>query len=206
MEEGVYRVGALRGFTTTHSTLLGFATGETVIGQTYQFSLDTPIPQEISGTLILEAEQFINHIGRSNRVWSIENDVTGYSGTGYVSSVPDTNIRFTNNLTTTSPELQYTMNFTSTGVYTVWLKGFVPNAAGDSVYIGLDNQLPSGLSGFGPRDWQWNAKNSEIPAELVTLNITTPGLHTLHLWMREDGLLIDQIVLSRDAAYNPDVP
>ncbi len=206
VDEGIYQVGALGEFTITQATSFGYATGQTVIGQTYQFSLDTPVPQEITGTLILETEQFVSHIGRSNRVWSIENDVTGYSGTGYVSSVPDTGLRLTDKLTSTSPELQYTLNISTTGIYTLWLKGYAPNGAGDSVSVGLDNQLVTELSGFAPGQWSWNAKNSTAPQELVTLNITTPGLHILHLWMREDGLLIDKIVLTTDPTYNPDVP
>ena len=33
--------------------------------------------------------------------------------------------------------------------------------------------------------------------------ISTPGLHTIRLWQREDGLRLDRIVLTTDSGYIP---
>ena len=44
---------------------------------------------------------------------------------------------------------------------------------------------------------------------MATINVATPGLHTLNLWMREDGLEVDKVVLTTDAdlQYAPeDIP
>ena len=37
----------------------------------------------------------------------------------------------------------------------------------------------------------------------VTTNVTEAGLHTLHIWQREDGLRLDRILLTTDDGYIP---
>lgn len=122
---------------------------------------------------------------------------------GYLSLLPDTDLQFTTPYTTANPQLQYAINFTTPGTYTVWLRGYTPNAAGDSTYLGLNGQLVTPLTGFAPGRWSWAAKDSNTPSSVATIAITEPGLHTLNLWMREDGLRLDRIVLTTNASYNP---
>ncbi|MEM1173883.1 MAG: chitobiase/beta-hexosaminidase C-terminal domain-containing protein, partial [Pseudomonadota bacterium] len=33
--------------------------------------------------------------------------------------------------------------------------------------------------------------------------VTTPGVHTVNVWMREDGLIVDKLVLTTDAGFDP---
>jgi hypothetical protein len=101
----------------------------------------------------------------------------------------------------TSPELRYTINFATTGLYTIWLRGYAPNAAGDSLYVSLDDQPGVILTGFTPRKWSW--ANGDAQGGVVTIEMVEPGLHTLHLWQREDGLRLDRILLTTDSNYNP---
>jgi hypothetical protein len=95
------------------------------------------------------------------------------------------------------------VNFTTTGIYTVWLRGYAPNSAGDSIYVSLDNQSPFTLTGFVPGKWSWSAKRDDTQGGLATIDVTEPGLHTLHLWQREDGLRLDRVLLTVDSGYNP---
>ena len=37
----------------------------------------------------------------------------------------------------------------------------------------------------------------------ATITIGSPGLHTLSVYMREDGMRVDRILLSTDAALTP---
>lgn len=202
-DQGV-KIITLQVTTGTHSTFLGAFVGQTSAGQAYEFYLDPSTPQENGGQIVLEAEQFTGQIGRSNQLWQIQSDLIGYTGTGYISIQPDTDLIFTNNYTTTSPELQYTINLTTAGTYIAWLRGYAPNAAGDSVYIGLDNEPVATLTGFAPQKWSWaDQSGSTSPGGKVTFDIITPGIHTLHLWMREDGLRLDSILLTTDANYDP---
>ena len=38
-----------------------------------------------------------------------------------------------------------------------------------------------------------------------TLNVATLGEHVVDVWMREDGLLLNQILLTTDPDYNPSI-
>ncbi len=75
--------------------------------------------------------------------------------------------------------------------------------AGDSIYVGLDDKSPTMLTGFVPHAWSWSTKRSDTQEGLVTIEVTQPGLHILHVWQREDGLRLDRILLTTDSGYNP---
>lgn len=94
--------------------------------------------------------------------------------------------------TPTGPELSCTINFTTTGTYYVWLRGYALNAAGDSLYLALDDQPVMTMTGFAPNQWTWTSQQisgaATGTAGVATINVTEPGFHTLHIWQREDGL------------------
>jgi hypothetical protein len=50
------------------------------------------------------------------------------------------------------------------------------------VFVSLDDQPVTTLTGFVPRQWDWAAKRGEAQGGLVTIEVTQPGLHTFHLW------------------------
>jgi hypothetical protein len=55
---------------------------------------------------------------------------------------------------------------------TAWLRDLAPNAAGDSIYVGLDGQPLAGaaaISGFPPGAWAWRSELVETgqPATFV---------------------------------------
>jgi hypothetical protein len=37
----------------------------------------------------------------------------------------------------------------------------------------------------------------------ATINVPTTGLHRVSVWMREDGLILDKLLLTNNAAYVP---
>lgn len=176
--------------------------GVTTIGQKHGFEVEPLYFQESGGQVVMEAENFIWQTDRSNRSWLRQSTVAAYVGAGYMSSGPDTDLQFQSLITTTSPELQYAIDFTTVGTYHIWLRGYASNAAGDSVYVSFDDQLPILLTGFSPREWRWSQQSNAVGMP-VTFNIEQPGLHTLRVWQREDGLLLDRIVLSANDGYNP---
>ncbi len=87
--------------------------------------------------------------------------------------------------------------------YTVWLRGYAPNAAGDSLYVSLDDQPGVILTGFTPRQWDWAATRGDAQGGLVTIEVTQPGLPAFHVWQREDGVRLDRILLTTDSGYRP---
>ena len=38
---------------------------------------------------------------------------------------------------------------------------------------------------------------------VATINVTTPGVHTINVWMREDGMIFDKLVLTTNSGYIP---
>jgi hypothetical protein len=44
-------------------------------------------------------------------------------------------------------------------------------------------------------NWNW---------EYVAINVTSTGLHQLDIWMREDGVRIDSIIMTNVVGFNPD--
>ncbi len=97
--------------------------------------------------------------------------------------------------------VSYPINFTTTGTYTLWLRGYPTNAAGDSVYVGLGDQVVE-ATGFAPDTWEW-ANERMASGQAVTLSVEASGVYTLSLWMREDGLRLDRLLLTTDTTYLP---
>lgn len=156
--------------------------------------------EEVNGQVVTEAE----HFTWGNSAWASQVNLADYTGAGYLSALPDLDLRYEMPVTETfSPRLDYTINFTTPGIYTVWLRGYAPNSAGDSVYVSLNEQPAAPLTGFAPREWDWAATETGIPGETLTITISEPGIHTLHLWQREDGLRIDRMLLTTDESYIP---
>jgi hypothetical protein len=185
------------------NTIVVTATGQYGVQSEAELTTLITAFQERNGQVVMEAEHFAIDLDHGERSWLTQTILSGYAGSGYVNAWPDTDQRFTTTYTTTSPELRYSVNFTNTGVYTVWLRGYAPNSAGDSVYVGLDEQLGKILSGFAPRSWSWAKSNAEAPGNTVTVEITQPGFHLLRIWQREDGLRLDRILLTTNNNYNP---
>ena len=160
--------------------------------------------QESAGQVVMETEHYDQKIDRGGQTWTLETATTGYSGTGYLTSLP--NIGTTNNTgyTTASPELVYNVQFTTTGTYYVWVRGTSSSGNDDSIHAGIDGTGPAsadriGLSNTG--SWVWKLFTMDGPA--ATLSVTTPGLHTIHIWMREDGAKVDKLFLRTSSSTTP---
>ncbi len=116
-----------------------------------------------------------------------------------------------NDLAMVSPDEGWAVGFDgliATGTYHVWIRGYAPNAAGDSIHVGLTSmeltptiELVKGVTGLRPRQWHWN--NQTLGGAIATLQVDEPGLYTLHLWAREDGVKIDRLLLTLDSGYQP---
>jgi hypothetical protein len=149
----------------------------------------------------IEAEHFAQSVRQGNQAWIRQTQLTGATGGGYMTLLPDIDAQ-----TTEGTELRYIISITDPGTYHLWLRGYAPNAAGDSVTITLENMATlsvSGhsLSGFVPRNWAW--ANTPLSGTPATFEILEPGLYTLRLQSREDGLRLDRILLTTDGGYIP---
>lgn len=151
--------------------------------------------QESSGRVVMEAEHYDSKIARNGQDWLLKTSQTGYSGSGYMEALPNSGKSRNTGYVTGSPELVYNVQFTTTGTYYVWVRGYGASGYDDSLHAGIDGTGPSSadrIKGFGT-SWKWS--RSTMGSAPATLVVSTPGLHTIHLWMREDGMRVDKILL-----------
>ena len=81
----------------------------------------------------------------------------------------------------------------------MWVRGYASRSSGDSLHVRLAGETLA-LTGFTLDEWHW----SNLTVEGTTAQLTvTPGLHTLNLLMREDGLRVDRVLLITDTNYIP---
>lgn len=161
--------------------------------------------QESNGQVVIEAEHFDANISRNSKTWTQETQTAGFSGEAYLTALPNTGTTNSSGYTTNSPELQYHVNFTTTGTYYVWVRGYGPTTADDSIHAGVDGTAPSSadkisssvfLSGF---NWSQDTMDGS-PARLT---ISSPGVHVVQLWMREDGFKVDKLLFTTSTSSTP---
>ncbi len=185
--------------TDLSDTISIVATGDYGIQDELELTIQitTTAYQEVNGQVVMEAEHFMFDVEREGQAWITQTVLSDYTGPGYVSLLPDIDRRYpVDDETAGGPQLVYMINFSTAGTYTLWLRGYAPNAAGDSVYVALDGQSPATLTGFTPRQWEWAAKE-------LMIEVAQPGLYALYIRQREDGLRLDRILLTTDDTYVP---
>ena len=150
-----------------------------------------------------------------------EMHVQGASGKAYIELLPDNRVNHDHpliegeNFTNTPGEmaiLSYPVYFNNPGTYTIWARAFSTGKEDNGVHFGLDGQWPESSSRLqfceGKYEWTWSSaqrRPSNHCGEQHTLEIMVdkPGIHTLHLSMREDGVELDKIILSKDKTFVP---
>ncbi len=156
-----------------------------------------------SGVVYFEAEAYTSSIARSGLAWEQTNTIAGFSGTGYMAVTNDATNNLNAGITTTSPELQYAVNFTIAGTYRIWARGYPMTGNDDSIHLGLDG-VPTATSSnltWAPvtNTWVWTNITAGGAARTITVGAT--GLHTFNMWMREDGTRVDRFVLATDVNF-----
>lgn len=158
------------------------------------------------GIVSIEAENYnTKAAGTSDPVWEFVNTPTGYSGTGAMSALPNTGVNNDSGYVVSSPVMNYDIGFVKTGTHYVWILGGGDSGSDDSVHLGLDGTALSTGYNFNINEevgnWGWN--NKLASNALATFNIPATGVYTFNIWMREDGVRVDKIVITTDSAYTP---
>lgn len=157
---------------------------------------------ENGGVIVFEAEDFSNTVARSGHTWDLSSSVAGFSGTGYMQALPDNGSNISVNVATTSPELQYAADFSATGTHYVWVRGYAFDGTSDSVHVGVDGAATTATNitfANSFNAWVWTNKNGAGNAPTITVGST--GMHTVNVWMREDGLRIDRVLLTTNVNF-----
>jgi len=151
----------------------------------------------------IEAEHFIQRISSNTHKWEPER-ITGASITS-VRAQPDngTSMPYPNYLTL-SPQLDYRVNFVRTGIHYVWLRGFGSGTADNLVHAGLDGQRQSTAESIkiaSYNEWTWSGI-TEI-GTYAMINVPSAGIHTINIYMHQDGFSLDKIALTTNNLWVP---
>jgi fibronectin type 3 domain-containing protein len=152
----------------------------------------------------IEAEHYNSTAGQASQWWVWTTD-TGYSGDGVMQALPNSGTTTNTGYVTGSPSLNYKVKFDTTGTYYVWILGRAATTSDDSLHAGLDGATISTCDRIGggfTTTWAWS-KTTQDSSSPATFSVSTPGVHTLNIYMREDGFILDKIVLTTSSSYTP---
>ena len=139
--------------------------------------------------LLMEAENFTGSSEQSDpqgNTWIVSDKTKGYSGKGYVGT-PDVDGAAGDGFAN-SAALFYNFAIKEPGRYYIWVKRYARGGTSDSAHFGIDGKELKSIDHSGNyNQWRW------VRIEKVNL---AAGNHTLQIARREDGYLIDQILIS----------
>ena len=174
--------------------VLGLATG---------VAIAEPLNQDTGpdGIVSVEAEHFDANIEVGGHAWEETGPTGDFTGTAGMHAPNGQGGHGNTGYAETSERLEYEINFVKTGTHYVWILAWGADGSDDSCHVGLDGvetPLSDRMSGWNGA-YEWNNGRMDMP-EPSQIEITSSGPHTLNIWVREDGLIIDKIVLTT----NPD--
>lgn len=111
---------------------------------------------------------------------------------------------------TEASRLDYVVEFEREGTYYVWVRG-IGWSGSDTLTPGVDGSgwanaaNPTGALGvpvLDPATWAWGGSD-HLSGARVTIHVPSAGEHTVNLWLREDGVIVDRIVLTTDEDHDP---
>ncbi len=159
--------------------------------------------QSATGLVTIEAEDFDRATAAAGKTWSEWAGVAGFTGTGAMAALANTGATRDTDYLTNSPRLDYQVNFDRAGTHYLWVRGRGATTADDSVHIGLDGAaqtLADRVTGL-TANYSWTRRTVDGP--YATIFVPTPGLHSVNLWMREDGAVVDRILLTPSPTFVP---
>lgn len=168
--------------------------------------------QEFGGRVDIEAEAFTGQApgtgNTANHTWTQISDAAARGGQA-LQATPNSGVNKGDSIS--GPRRDYAINFTTTGTYHVWVRIAGASGSDDSLHVGLNGVAASlGSQGIAlassQRNGAWHWMDRTASGTRVTVNVAAAGVHTLNLWMREDGVKVDGFILTRDASFDPDDP
>lgn len=177
-----------------------------------------PIQQDAAGLAVFEAENFDGDVPQGVHTWEFAKTPAGYSGEGTMYALPDAPGAVIDqpNALTLSPRLDYQVSLVKTGLHYFWFRG--SDGGGDSINAGIDGDSPDFTMNNidapdccgtrlvpGGVSFTWNNGIDLTPEGRSQFEVTTLGVHTMNIWMREDGQIVDKFLITTDPNYNPNL-
>jgi hypothetical protein len=161
--------------------------------------------QNSDGMVVIEAENFDDASRGLSHAWSKTSAVSASSAQS-VQVLPNLDQRIDSNLSRDSAMLEYRVLFEQGGTYHLWLRMYADDGNDNSVHAGA-NGVPQAsaeavsLDAVGSGNWEWT--QDTMGGGVATITVESAGLHTINLWMREDGAQIDKILLAPASSFSP---
>lgn len=171
----------------------------------------------------IEAENFISQEKSEKREWKILNENKIAANGSYIQCLPDTRITHDDklihgeNFSGKGGEvavINYEIDFESTGRFYVWVRAYSQGSEDNGVHVGLNGTWPATGARIqwceGKNKWTWSnkqrtEKNHCGEPNLIYLDITTVGKHTVSFSMREDGFAMDKFILTTEKEFDPNI-
>jgi len=164
------------------------------------------------GIISMEAENFDENTPQGGHTWELIVEPAGFSGTGAMRAMPNTGGGHNDaaDFLANSPRLDFNVIFKKTGTHYIWVRAYAPDEAdqpsgnNDSLHAGLDNTAiatSDRITGFGT-SYTWTNTAYQDP-ERIMFDVSSAGPHTVNIWMREDGVIVDKIVVTTNPDYTP---
>ena len=156
---------------------------------------------DAAGLVVVEAEHFAVRADAGGHAWREITYAQGYLGDGAVVAQPDLGVT---RATASGPRLDYDIEFSRAGAHYVWIRGHAYGDGGnDSLTIGLGGAATQTISLAAADGFAW-ARSIDGAGTVALIDVPSAGLHTVSLWMHEDGAIVDRLLLTTDAAFMPD--
>ncbi len=157
------------------------------------------------GVITIEAEHAHRSTTNSAAAWvRVDNGV--YSGGAAMQALPDDGVNNNTGYALNSPALEYDVLFLQTGVHYVAVRGSQLDGSSDTCHVGLngiESSTSDRIGSFGSSPEWLNRTTFDAGQPLSYIDVPVTGVHTVTVWMREDGFIIDKLVLSTNAAFLP---
>ncbi len=173
----------------------------TVLALTPALLLAVPYQQDAAtGLVVFEAERADTSSARNGYSW-VANLTAGYSADSGLRTSPTSGPAVKTGYSLTSPQLDYQVNFVQTGTHYVWVRGIGNQSSNNSVHVGLDGievATSAALNFPLTTNWVWHGG-----VGVAQFEVTSLGVHTVNVWMRETGFRIDKLIVTTDAGFTP---
>lgn len=166
---------------------------------------DGPFLEE-AGLVVMEAENYVEKKPNLSTGDSWEIQVVDDSGISTIAmqAIADDGDIVLGEYKTGNAMMRFPISIQTLGTYYIWLR-VLPVQDGNSVFAGCENQstrMGVGTNNASTNGWVWYGMKNE--RRRAFFEVREPGEKNFAVWMREDGIYIDRILITTDAGYVPE--
>lgn len=154
---------------------------------------ENPIFLEKNGIVIVEAESITISEG-----WELQTNVEGYSGEGYLTWTPSTNVQANG-----QGLLAYSFKISNAGNYTVKIRNYHPCedfTECNDIFLKMNDTEWRKNFNHTLAEWDWNSRQDVNHVFSDATYALKEGTHTLYLSGRSQDFSIDKIAIFHEAS------